>query len=175
MPTTSTNKKVQKYKNKTKYVPNKYNPQLNSTTPTTNCCKKCHDVIEWKKQYGKYKVITKPGKCTKCLGRNVFASYHEYCKDCSVGKCAKCFVIITEENIVPEEEQEQQEEFDLSGLTERQKRSVQRKMERGDMEGVERIMGQKKKCDLDDFDFGSEPESQEDHELGSEQESEDDE
>jgi hypothetical protein len=159
MPSTNPNKtKVQKYKNKTKYVPNKYNPLLNSTTPTTGCCKKCFDIIEWKKQYGKYKTITKPGKCTKCLRRNVVVSYHEYCKECAVTNCAKCFVALDEENSVPVDLEEEEEEVDFTGLSERQKRSVRRKLEQGDREGVERILAQRKDTDfgLDDLELSDE-------------------
>jgi hypothetical protein len=160
MPTTSSSNqtKVQKYKNQTKFVPNKYNPNLNTNIKTTNVCRKCLEIVEWKKQYGKYKVRSQPGKCNQCKNRNILISYHEWCLKCAEGKCAKCFVVLQGDNMVEEELVEEERKIDFTGFSERQKRSIQRKLDAGDMEGVDRILAQKKA----DFDpFGSESESDE--------------
>mmetsp|Transcript_15772 Transcript_15772/g.17804 ORF Transcript_15772/g.17804 Transcript_15772/m.17804 type:complete len:128 (-) Transcript_15772:432-815(-) len=55
-------------------------------------CKRCHDQIEWKKKYRKYKPLKTPRKCLGCQQRNIIRAYHILCKSCAGGRnvCAKC-------------------------------------------------------------------------------------
>jgi hypothetical protein len=142
--------KVQKYKNEYKYEPNKYNKHMNNTNQIQNCCPKCEAILEWKKQYGKYKTITQPKKCSKCLLKRIVHSYHSYCKECSIGKCSKCLQDL-------EEQIEEKVSYDTSNLNERQKRSFHRKMERGDEQGALAII-EKSKANRDFDEFGSDDE-----------------
>ena len=50
--------------------------KLVAALPNAGVCDKCHKQIEWKKQYGKYKPLKVPGKCTGCGERNVEHAYH---------------------------------------------------------------------------------------------------
>ncbi|EDV26825.1 uncharacterized protein TRIADDRAFT_23218, partial [Trichoplax adhaerens] len=86
----------QKYKNT-----RAFNPTLHDTSRKTKqimetqiqgVCSRCKDVIEWKIRYKKYKPLTQPGKCVKCLERNIMQSYYVICSNCSTthGYCAKC-------------------------------------------------------------------------------------
>jgi hypothetical protein len=52
--------------------------------PNEGLCRRCHDKIEWRKQYRKYKLRTQPGICNQCQRRNVTASYHTICQDCAI-------------------------------------------------------------------------------------------
>lgn len=64
--------------------------------PNEGLCRRCHDKIEWRKQYRKYKLRTQPGICNQCQQRNVTASYHTICPACAITKsppmkiCAMC-------------------------------------------------------------------------------------
>lgn len=55
-------------------------------------CPTCVKVIEWRKQYRKYKPLTVPKKCISCGEKRIKAAYHCKCDACaSVGNvCAKC-------------------------------------------------------------------------------------
>ena len=83
--------------NETAWVPNradKHNSQqkLINQQPVDGVCEKCHDVITWKKQYGKYKPLRQPGKCVGCQQRRVNMPYHQLCRECTDARrcCAKC-------------------------------------------------------------------------------------
>lgn len=60
--------------------------------PNNGVCGRCHDIIEWKKKYRKYKRLTTPGKCAGCHLHCVRFAYHALCGPCasSRGVCAKC-------------------------------------------------------------------------------------
>ena len=60
--------------------------------PRDGCCRKCNEVIEWKKQYGKYKPLKQPAKCTGCQQRSVMLAYHQLCPACTAARkvCPKC-------------------------------------------------------------------------------------
>lgn len=60
--------------------------------PNRGLCQRCHDKIEWRKKYRKYKPLTQPSKCNLCKHRNVKAAYHTICIECASkdGKCAMC-------------------------------------------------------------------------------------
>ncbi|XP_077200922.1 uncharacterized protein C9orf85 homolog [Paroedura picta] len=55
-------------------------------------CQHCKEVLEWRVKFNKYKPLTKPKKCVKCLQKTVKDSYHIVCKACAceLELCAKC-------------------------------------------------------------------------------------
>ncbi|XP_015262464.1 PREDICTED: uncharacterized protein C9orf85 homolog [Gekko japonicus] len=55
-------------------------------------CQHCKEVLEWRVKFNKYKPLTKPKKCVKCLQKTVKDSYHIICKPCAceLDLCAKC-------------------------------------------------------------------------------------
>lgn len=55
-------------------------------------CQRCKEVLEWRVKYSKYKPLTKPKKCVKCLQKTVKDSYHIICRPCAceLEVCAKC-------------------------------------------------------------------------------------
>jgi Uncharacterized conserved protein (DUF2039) len=66
----------------------RHNPHSKKTlvilnSPNVHVCRRCHDKIEWRKQYRKYKPLTQPSKCNHCEKRNVLAAYHTICTKCS--------------------------------------------------------------------------------------------
>jgi len=52
-------------------------------SPNVGMCRRCHDKIEWRKKYRKYKPRTQPGKCNACGKKNVMAAYHTICDSCT--------------------------------------------------------------------------------------------
>ncbi|GAX12405.1 hypothetical protein FisN_2Hh236 [Fistulifera solaris] len=65
-----------------------HNPKSKKTaailaSPIQHVCRRCHEKIEWKKQYRKYKPLTAPAKCNHCGNRNVKAAYHTICESCT--------------------------------------------------------------------------------------------
>ena len=92
------------HQNNEKFIPSradKHNTKQNliNTLPDDGCCKKCADVIEWKKAYGKYKPLKTPAKCTGCHARIIMMAYHQLCEGCLRDKnaCPKCLVIMEPE------------------------------------------------------------------------------
>ena len=66
----------------------KHNPNSKLTAkilslPNEHVCRRCHEKIEWRKQYRKYKPRTQPGKCTCCQMKRVTAAYHTICEPCT--------------------------------------------------------------------------------------------
>lgn len=55
-------------------------------------CQRCKEVLEWRVKYSKYKPLSKPKKCVKCLQKTVKDSYHIICRPCAceLEVCAKC-------------------------------------------------------------------------------------
>ncbi|XP_053263764.1 uncharacterized protein C9orf85 homolog [Podarcis raffonei] len=55
-------------------------------------CQHCKEVLEWRVKFNKYKPLTQPKKCVKCLKKTVKDSYHIICKLCAheLELCAKC-------------------------------------------------------------------------------------
>mmetsp|Transcript_888 Transcript_888/g.1409 ORF Transcript_888/g.1409 Transcript_888/m.1409 type:complete len:301 (-) Transcript_888:747-1649(-) len=60
---------------------------LNS--PNIHVCRRCHEKIEWRKKYRKYKPLTQPAKCNTCHKRNIKSAYHTLCTDCTTSDAAK--------------------------------------------------------------------------------------
>uniref|UniRef100_A0A8C2T7S9 Chromosome 9 open reading frame 85 n=1 Tax=Coturnix japonica TaxID=93934 RepID=A0A8C2T7S9_COTJA len=55
-------------------------------------CQHCKDILEWRVKFSKYKLLSKPKKCVKCLQKAVKDPYHIICRPCAskLGVCAKC-------------------------------------------------------------------------------------
>ncbi|XP_038625701.1 uncharacterized protein C9orf85 homolog [Tachyglossus aculeatus] len=55
-------------------------------------CKRCKEILEWRVKFSKYKPLSKPKKCVKCLQKTVKDSYHIICRPCAheLDLCAKC-------------------------------------------------------------------------------------
>ncbi|KAL7483643.1 hypothetical protein ACHAW6_009289 [Cyclotella cf. meneghiniana] len=71
----------------------RHNPKSKKTekilsSPNLGVCRRCHDKIEWRKKYRKYKPRTQPGKCNICFQKNVMAAYHTICTKCAGGEVA---------------------------------------------------------------------------------------
>jgi hypothetical protein len=71
----------------------KHNPKSKLTaqilsSPNIGVCQRCHDKIEWRKKYRKYKPLTQPSTCNLCSKRNVLAAYHTICCECSLSSRA---------------------------------------------------------------------------------------
>lgn len=66
-----------------RHNPNSKKTQQILASPNVHVCRRCHDKIEWRKQYRKYKPRTQPGKCTSCQRKNVTAAYHTICETCT--------------------------------------------------------------------------------------------
>ncbi|CAH8313457.1 unnamed protein product [Eruca vesicaria subsp. sativa] len=90
-----------KHQNKFAWVPNA-GVKINETevggrfrplSEITGVCHRCREQIAWKRKYGKYKKLTEPAKCQKCLKRNVRQAYHKLCSGCAKEQkvCAKCY------------------------------------------------------------------------------------
>lgn len=66
-----------------------HNPKSKTTatilaSANVRVCRRCHDKIEWRKTYRKYKPRTQPGTCNGCKKRNVKAAYHTLCGSCTI-------------------------------------------------------------------------------------------
>lgn len=68
-------KRAQKHQNKTTFKNDLYDKSdrikaLNSMS-INEVCQRCHDTIQWKIKYRKYKALTQPGACNICHERKV--------------------------------------------------------------------------------------------------------
>lgn len=72
-------------------------------------CQHCKDVLEWKVKYSKYKPLTQPRKCVKCLQKTVKDAYHIICKPCGLKLelCIKCGK--KEDIVIPLDKKEEEE------------------------------------------------------------------
>lgn len=86
--------------NQVKYLPNrgdKHNT-MNKIVESlemesrSGMCRKCTDVVEWKKAYGKFKPLKTPGKCCGCGKKAVDLPYCQLCVACATARqvCPKC-------------------------------------------------------------------------------------
>jgi hypothetical protein len=84
----------QKFQNKVAFTPNSYSTAYLSSIDfiTQGVCKRCMEIIDWKKRLNKYKPLTQPKTCVNCHSRNVLEAYHVLCQKCALSKntCAKC-------------------------------------------------------------------------------------
>jgi len=65
-----------------------HNPKSSKTAtilamPIQHVCRRCHEKLEWRKQYRKYKPRSVPGSCNHCQRKTVRAAYHTICEPCS--------------------------------------------------------------------------------------------
>ncbi|CAK75083.1 unnamed protein product (macronuclear) [Paramecium tetraurelia] len=126
-------------------------------------CELCQAQIEWKIKYGKYKTPHDLSRCYKCEKKNIFKAYRRLCDACSdeLKQCSKCT-----EPIEINDDSSSGEEMDetLKCLRERSKRTVLRKIEKGeitwdrhnkkfiDSESGEQVIVQYKKDYIDEED-----------------------
>eukprot|EP00977_Amphora_coffeiformis_P016601 scaffold5169_cov172-Amphora_coffeaeformis.AAC.32 len=66
----------------------RHNPNSKKTkqileSPNVHVCRRCHEKIEWRKQYRKYKPRTQLGNCICCRLKRVTAAYHTICEPCT--------------------------------------------------------------------------------------------
>ncbi|CAG8524069.1 10455_t:CDS:2, partial [Paraglomus brasilianum] len=84
-------KQQQKYQNTKAFKPNKNSKKSKyiNALPINGVCR---EIIEWRKQFKKYKPLTTPKKCVGCLEKTVKEAYHILCNKCAStkGVCAKC-------------------------------------------------------------------------------------
>ncbi len=121
--------------------------------PINGLCKRCTEQIEWKKQYRKYKPLKAPVTCRDCKQKTVMSAYHNLCTACAdrLGVCAKC---TQNEEVVnrPEVDRSAEIEAKLKTFKERTRRTLVRKIEKGELEAVAVLdmVGDKKKKDAED-------------------------
>lgn len=156
----------QKYQNKSAFKNN-----LHDTTPRVKLmnsvvlggvCKRCKDVIDWKIKYKKYKPLTVPKKCTKCLQKRIKQAYYTTCIQCAKERdiCAKCGekseIVEEAETRTPAEQMsnEAQVEAELKMLPERKRRTYMRLQQQGKLtsEQLEEASGDVDDEFLSDFD-----------------------
>jgi len=99
-------------------------------------CKRCKDIIEWKIKYKKYKPLTKPATCVRCKGKTVKRAYYTVCEPCAkeAGVCAKCNskseIVLPPQNQSEQQKHDTELQFQLKQLSERQRRSYYRQLEK---------------------------------------------
>ncbi|CAI5744392.1 unnamed protein product [Peronospora destructor] len=120
----------------------KHNPKSKKTErimlmPIHGLCAKCHQQIEWRKKYRKYKPLTQPGSCIFCHQKNVTSAYHSSCDPCAKERdiCAKCCltkeIIASEQEVLAKQEKKEREvENSLEEMRERDRRAYVRKLDK---------------------------------------------
>ncbi|GAQ86390.1 hypothetical protein KFL_002860140 [Klebsormidium nitens] len=104
--------------------------------PIAGVCVRCKEQLEWRRKYGKYKPLSAPTKCNWCQKRNVRSAYHAICSACAnakgaCGKCCKQVNHIVGKGAEQEEAERRNLEEALSGMRERDRRTLLRAMEKG--------------------------------------------
>ncbi|KAI3658825.1 hypothetical protein MP638_005831 [Amoeboaphelidium occidentale] len=171
------NKKTsQKHKNTFSFTHNKNSKKtkLILSLPIRNLCDRCQQIVEWRKNYRKYKPLTVPKKCVKCEQKKITDAYHIICNDCAhaAGVCAKCTEVAID---YAEQEHQQQnsgsaleqkivaleKKLKQTKMPERKRRSCLRKLGKDSVDEevieeiealIERIVLEQEDDD-DDFDF----------------------
>lgn len=151
----------QKYQNTYKFKHNKNSVKTDKikSSPLDKLCARCHDIIQWKIDYRKYKPLTAACKCNICQQRTIIKAYRTICDDCALHSqpdarlCTKCGVNTLAVDIETgeagegyaeveisrktrtEERDKLEQEMDevLKKLRERCKRTVLRKIETGEV------------------------------------------
>ncbi|KAF9437822.1 hypothetical protein BGZ76_010986 [Entomortierella beljakovae] len=147
--------------------------------PVGGLCQKCVEVIMWRKKFKKYKPLTTMKKCVNCQQKAIKDAYHVMCNNCAGEKnvCAKCLESreIVPTNIKTEKELiQEQVDLDrlLSSMTERERRSYLRKLERRKKLGEEGEDGETNNLgddnDSEDDDDDSEDDDSEDEDSDEE-------
>ncbi|KAK2845815.1 hypothetical protein Q7C36_010669 [Tachysurus vachellii] len=110
---TGSRNRGQKYQNTTAFKNDKHgaSPQVKKANAKVHdgVCQRCKDVLEWKVKYNKYKSLTQPRKCVKCLQKSVKDAYYIMCRPCALQLqlCAKCGK--SEEVVIPLDKKEDEE------------------------------------------------------------------
>ncbi|EFX75466.1 hypothetical protein DAPPUDRAFT_55959 [Daphnia pulex] len=102
-----------------------------------NVCSHCKNVLEWKIKYNKYKILSAPAKCTKCLEKTVKQAYSILCQPCAekLELCAKCgkkeeIVCRPEPTVAEKAQMEAKFQMELKSLSERKRRTFMRYLDR---------------------------------------------
>lgn len=122
----------------------KHNPNSKKTSKILakvhrGLCTRCHEQIEWRKKYRKYKPLKAAKKCRGCEKKSITRAYHTLCASCASGRkaCAKCtkpLQNMTEDPSAAGSKAKLADVEDyLSGLKERERRTIVRKIQRGDL------------------------------------------
>ncbi|XP_069137093.1 uncharacterized protein C9orf85 homolog [Argopecten irradians] len=167
----NTKKGAQKYKNKTAFKNDLHDRtpkmQLIKKVQVTGACQRCKDVIEWKIKYRKFKPLTVPKKCTKCLQKAVKQSYFIMCVPCMTklqvcGKCGQKKEIAEEPGLSEAEQMSQQSQVDaeIELLTERQRRQYFRLRASGQL--TSEHLKNLKDNDFDEFSGSDEDDDEDD-------------
>eukprot|EP00123_Amoebidium_parasiticum_P009376 comp19430_c0_seq1/m.22541 comp19430_c0_seq1/g.22541 ORF comp19430_c0_seq1/g.22541 comp19430_c0_seq1/m.22541 type:complete len:240 (-) comp19430_c0_seq1:98-817(-) len=170
-------KSGQKYQNSFAYTHNNKSKLTEKilSMPNDLVCKRCHDMIEWKKKYRKYKPLTQPKKCVGCEQKAVTKAYHVLCDPCALKRevCGKC---LEKKEVVTVNTKTQseiaQDENDLKNklrlMSERKRRAFFRAVERGEDENecADRILAGIRKVgeNGENEDFSDVEDSEEDSE-----------
>lgn len=117
-------------------------------------CKRCQEQIQWRKKFRKYKPRKAPGKCRGCELKKITLAYHVLCNTCAEAKkvCPKCTKsepneaeqkaaggltsatgadnAATDESIA---KRSQVEHLLPAGMKERERRTILRKVDKGEM------------------------------------------
>jgi hypothetical protein len=141
-------KKNQKYHNETAYEVrfNQRKLDINASAPLDRLCVRCMEQVRWKIQFGKYKPATSLARCNKCKTKNINKAYRTVCDRCADKEhcCSKCGQskdiapnpkpeIRTDRTGVDRSKLQKMEEY-LEDLRERSKRTVMRKLMKGEVE-----------------------------------------
>ncbi|KAK3538710.1 hypothetical protein QTP86_014307 [Hemibagrus guttatus] len=147
----------QKYKNATAFKNDKYgaSPQVKKANAKVHdgVCQRCKDVLEWKVKYNKYKSLTQPRKCVKCLQKTVKDAYYIMCRPCALQLklCAKCGnneeVVISLDKKEGEEEVEEEEP---KGNRRRKKRDAHHTDEEDEPNDLDDFGDMDSNCDSED-------------------------
>lgn len=142
--------RAQKHQNKTKFKNDLHDTshkiKIINSIKIAEVCERCAAIIDWKRQYRKYKPLTQPKKCNKCGNRTVKQAYHVICTPCATEarQCAKCLVSADEARVLPPNKSEAEElkekaEIDkiLKLLPERRRRTFLRYLNKKKKVGTE--------------------------------------
>ncbi|EGG17199.1 hypothetical protein DFA_08186 [Cavenderia fasciculata] len=150
--------------------PNSKKTEKIAQMPNEGLCQDCHDTIEWRKKYRKYKPLSMAGKCAHCTQRKVTRAYHELCEDCvkKLKVCAKCHKakeIVAE--ITDPKDRERDElklKHALYMMTESDRRTFYRELEKEE-NPEKKKKNQDNEEEDDDSDYSDEEEEEEEKEI----------
>lgn len=117
----------QRYQNTTAFKNDKHgaSPQVKKANAKQHdgVCQRCKDILEWKVKYNKYKFLTQPRKCVKCMQKTVKDAYHVMCRECALKLqlCAKCGK--NEEVVIPLDKKEEEDEEETNNIKVKKRRS----------------------------------------------------
>ena len=134
-----------KHKNTFAFAHNKASKKSKkiAVLPNVGLCKKCYEIIEWRKKYRKYKPLTQPRKCNLCEQKTVKAAYHILCDPCAdkLDVCAKCMnseVFQSDKELEELHRKEMRElEKTLETVPVRVRKTIKRKLRNGELDNSE--------------------------------------